>query len=143
MAVWTPEEATMSSISRPVTLALFVVLAGGCATAANSEWMSNEAPLAPYNRQTTVVVENYNWADMVLYAVRQSTRIRLGMVSSMNSRRFDVPSGVNVGSGPIELLAEAIGSADRYLTGPMTVNEGQRVQLRIENQLPISTWSIW
>jgi len=108
-----------------------------------SDWMSNDAPLSPMEQKTTVVVETFNWADMVVYAVRHSTRIRLGMVTSMNTGRFDVPSGVNVGSGPIELLAEAIGSNDSYGTGPITVNEGQRVELRIENQLPISTWSIW
>ncbi|MEX2581704.1 MAG: hypothetical protein WD766_00385 [Gemmatimonadota bacterium] len=133
----------MGSLSRIVALATTVALAGGCAAASGSQWTSNDGPLPAHHTETRVEVQNNNWSDMVVYAVRYNTRTRLGMVTSMNTRNFDLPKSVNLASGAVELVAEAIGSRERFGTGPINMNEGQSVELKIENQLAISSWSVW
>jgi hypothetical protein len=133
----------MKVSARLAAFAAITFLVTGCASTGGSQWTSNDGPLPAYERGTTVEVENHNWSDMVVYAVRYSTRVRLGMVTSMNKRQFKIPTAVNLSPGGLELVAEAIGSRERYLTGPINVAQGQRVELRLENQLPISTWSVW
>ncbi|MQA91711.1 MAG: hypothetical protein GEU90_16065 [Gemmatimonas sp.] len=133
----------MKAIARFTAVTAVVFLVGGCAATGGSQRASSNGPLPPDARKTTVEVENHNWSDMVVYAVRYTSRVRLGMVTSMEKREFKVPSSFSLGVGGLELVAEAIGSRERYLTGPINLNQGQRVELRLENQLPISTWSVW
>jgi hypothetical protein len=129
--------------ARISAFASMMILATGCASGSGSEWTSNDAPLPAYAQGMTVQVQNHNWSDMVVYAVRYTSRVRLGMVTSMNSRKFKVPNSVAVSTGGLELVAEAIGSQEQFVTGPINVQSGQLVELKLQNQLPISTWSVW
>jgi hypothetical protein len=90
-----------------------------------------------------IEVQNNNWADIVVYAVRNGMRMRLGMVTSMGRERFPLPASVFASSGDVQLLADPIGGATPYLFPPVTVHQGQRVELRLENHLPLSSLSVW
>jgi len=94
-------------------------------------------------RQVVVEVENYNWADIVVYAVRGGHRIRLGMVTSMGSERFVLPSAVVTASTNVQLIADPIGGGAPYVFPPVIVERGQRVELRLENYLGLSSISVW
>ncbi len=54
----------------------------------------------------TLLIENRNWADITIYAIRGGTRVRLGTVTSMNSITFVIPAEVTSGSESIRLLAD-------------------------------------
>lgn len=99
--------------------------------------------LAPAGTETTVEVTNHNWADMVVYAVRGGTRYRLGMVTSMSTARFEIPGMVVNGSGGVSLAADPVGSTDVFVTQPMQVVPGQRVEFNIENHIATSSYSVW
>lgn len=118
------------------------VIANGCATT-GTPMTSNEAPLAPIDEKTMIEVHNHNWADMIVYAVHHNSRIRLGMVTSMNTERFDIPRSLQSLASDLRLIAAPIGSVEEFSTAPIMIAPGQRVELRLENLLSISNWSVW
>lgn len=127
-----------------IAFAATAFIATGCASTSGSPAMSSSsAPLPSMMEETTVEVHNHNWSDMVVYAVRDNSRVRLGMVTSMNTRRFQLPTSFRVSASDLRLMANPIGSQDEYTTSPIQVNPGQRVELRLENMLSISNWAVW
>lgn len=126
-----------------LALAMAGMITSGCATTGDSLMTSNTAPLPPLAQSATIEVENNNWSDMVVYAVHHNRRVRLGMVSSMNRRVFDLPSTALFSVSDLRLLAAPIGSSAEYLTDPIHVDGGQRVEFRIENVMSISNWAVW
>jgi len=101
-----------------------------------------EDGLPAAERQAVVEVENYNWSDVVIYAVRNGTRIRLGMVRSMGRERFVLPSAVVTASSNVQLVADPIGGSP-YVFPPVIVEGGNRVELRLENNLNLSSIAVW
>lgn len=89
-----------------------------------------------------MVVENHNWSDVNVYAVRDGLSVRLGTVTSMQTARFYVPADLVVGSSTLRLAADPIGALQGYTTGPIPVQPGQRIALTIENDLAISAYAI-
>ena len=45
-------------------------------------------------------------------------------------------------SGNLRLVADPIGSRERHTSQPVTIWPGQRVEFRIENNLPISSIAV-
>ena len=91
----------------------------------------------------TIRVENRNWSDVVVYALRSGRRHRLGMVTSMSTARFRLPSGLAMGSGDLQLVADPIGSSRGYTSEPIHLNAGQEISFSVQNHLPMSTISVW
>jgi hypothetical protein len=108
------------------------------------------APLATTNgpgefgrEQSELVVENNNWQDMALYVVRTGTRWRIGSVPALSKARFRLSGAVIGGTGEIQLMADPIGSNHRFITDPIVVQPGQEVRFRLENNLAVSSYSVW
>ncbi len=119
-------------------------LAGGCATgrrsAAADDVMSAQA--APANG-AIVHVENHNWQDVDMFAVREGTKVRLGMVTSMSTGDFRLPQSLLAGSPNVQLRIDPIGSNDAFLTQAILVAPGQTVELRIENNLNLTSYTVY
>ena len=56
-----------------------------------------------------VQVENRGFADMVIYAVSGSQRVRLGLANGNSTRAFTIPRTLLRGAGPLRFLADPIG----------------------------------
>lgn len=128
---------TLHTAVAAVTIALS---AGACAPAGNA--FSEDGP-SPRRQSATVRVTNNNWANMTVYAVRGTSRFRLGMVTSMRTEVFRIPRAVTGGASGLRLLADPIGSSQTYLTPTVYVREGERVDFDIQNHLAISSVSVW
>ena len=114
-----------------------VASAGACAPAAQargSEGIGQD--------QTALIVENNNWQDMALYLLRSGTKVRIGSVPSFSKARIPL-SGALIGAGEIQLLADPIGSSRRFVTELIHVQPGQQVLFRLENNLAVSSYSVW
>lgn len=92
-------------------------------------------------RDARVLVTNHNWLDMVIYAESSSQRVRLGSVTSMRSETFMLPA--SIATNTFWLIADPIGSRFGHTTPAITVGPGDTVDYQIQNQLEISTVSIW
>lgn len=119
-----------------VALAGAVVSGGGCAGVVDGPMTT---PLAV---PTSVSVENNKWLDVNVFAVRGGRKTRLGMVTSMTSREFDLPSWTMAGSGDLQLLIDPIGSSQTQLLGPIVVSGGERVELRVANEMALSAYMV-
>ena len=134
-----------SHLTTAVAVCAVVLLGGACApaTGAGSDsYLPDE--LAPARAAApTVRVTNNNWSNMTVYAVRGSTRFRLGMVASMSTVVFRVPPSVLSGGDGLRLLADPIGGSESYQTPAIYVNPGEVVRLDLQNQLSISSYSVF
>lgn len=100
-------------------LAVLLVLLASCASMGSRE-SSREA-------RSTVQVENRSFSDVVVYALRSSQRIRLGLVPAVSTRTFTVPRSL-VG-GPVRFQADPIGSNRRSVSHEISVRAGDEVQM--------------
>ena len=93
--------------------------------------------------QTVLLVENNNWADMAIYIVRDGMRTRLGTAPSLRSAKFALSDALVGGSAEIRLLADPIGSSQRFLSQPIHVMPGHQVRFRLENNVQLSSYFVY
>jgi hypothetical protein len=93
--------------------------------------------------KTTLRVSNNSWADMNLFLLRGTTRHRLGMVTSMNTTTFTIPEEALSAASDLRLYADPIGSIRGWSTQPLLVNPGQEISLTLQNNLNLSSYSIF
>lgn len=113
------------------------VAASGCAPGAARS--AGASPIDP--DPTGILVENNNWADMNVYLERSGSRMRLGTVTAASRRLFRVPRAWSGIAATFRLIADPIGGRNVYITAPVQVTPGQRVNFSIENRVNIS--SVW
>lgn len=116
--------------------AALVVAAIGCASTTGGSVADGDGPLP-----TVVIVENNNWSDINVYALRPSgSHVRLGTVSSITKREFTLPADFSAYSGELRLAADPIGSSDVYVSPPIQFAEGDAIIWKVENHLPLSSY---
>lgn len=86
----------------------------------------------------TVYVSNDHSADVRVYLVRESTRIKIGTVGSNSARRFVITSAEAGTSGMLQLLAEALGSRAVAAPEALDIVPGDEVDFHIESNLKYS-----
>jgi hypothetical protein len=116
-----------------------VIAAGSACSSAMEERPANAFTGAA---ATTVMVNNNNWSDMTVYATRNGATVRLGSVTSMSTARFELPVAM-LGAGELRLIADPLGSTSTYRTQPVLVTRGQEIEFTLQNNLALSTLSVW
>jgi hypothetical protein len=91
----------------------------------------------------TVTVRNDNWLDVAVYVVRGTSRFRIGTVGSSSSRTFRLRSEAVAAGNPLQILADPIGDSRGYVTDPVVLGPGQRLELTVANPISISSFSVW
>ena len=76
-------------------------------------------------------VENRGFADMVVYAVSGSQRVRLGLANGNSTKSFTIPASLIQGSRPLRFLADPVGGNRRPISEEMVVHPGDIVTLTI------------
>lgn len=117
-------------------LAAALVL-GGCAT--GGERMTER----PGTATQEVLVENHGWDDVAVYALRGSSRFRLGTVSGMTTQRMVLTPGMLSADGTVEFLLRAIPTTSEYRSGPLLVCEGRQIRLDVRHDLPTSSSALY
>ena len=91
----------------------------------------------------TVTVQNDNWLDVVVYVVRGTSRFRVGTVRSTSTETFRLTAEGSGGTSPLQIMADPIGANRGYMTEPVVIGPGQRLELRVGSPINISSFSIW
>lgn len=132
----------MTPVGRAPRVGFFVaglvVLCAAC-----SLWPGSETSNPMVRSRPTsvgVVVENYNWSDMVIYVVSGGSSRRLGMVTTTNRESFELSR--NLLTSNLYLRAEAVGSTRSIRTDVLSVSEGDVVVWTLANQLGLSHYEI-
>jgi len=128
-----------------LSLALVAAMSSACAHATHGAGDANQRTFCAKST-ATLYVQNDNWMDIVVYAVRGSSRFRMGQVSSLQSAVFELPSAVIGASGSVYILADPIGavSNDRmFATDDIMLAPGHTIiDLRLDNIIDHSSWSV-
>ena len=85
-------------------------------------------------------VSNYNWMDVVVYAVQGGSRVRLGQVTTMSTANFRIPPRMlNNGVQTVRLMVDPVGSTQGWQSDGISVHAGQQVQFNVQNSLAFSS----
>jgi hypothetical protein len=122
-----------------IAFAAAAIIAGGCASATGTTQHQNADAASD---RTMIRVNNHNWSDMTVYLVRNGARMRLGSVSSLDTRTFEVPNSLLVSTGEVRLVADPIGSTRVFTSPPLLIAQGQGAEWRLENSLALSSFWI-
>lgn len=129
----------MPSVPRLFPTALIALALSACASTSEVK----NGPQRSAAPSAIVQVTNNNWADMNVYMLRAGMRVRLGTVTTMGSRRFQVPKSMMSASGEVRLIADPIGSRGQFTTAPVQFWPGQTVDFKIENHIAVSSIAVW
>jgi hypothetical protein len=95
----------------------------------------------PVRGAATLVVQNYNFADVDVFAVQDGdVSTRLGMVTGESTANFAVDPSL-FPAGMLALVARPIGGFGVACSGPVVVSPGQTVTFMIQPDLRASMGS--
>jgi hypothetical protein len=79
-------------------------------------------------------VDNQSVADMTIYALRGSEKIRLGLATGIKVSMLTIPPYLIYSATPLRFLADPIGSSRTPVSDEITVSPGDVVTLTIPPQ---------
>lgn len=121
-----------------------LVAAATAATLGACAPLAEQAHLNTPETRPTLVVQNNNWSEMVIYVMRGTTRARLGHVSSMSSATFPIPEVLAGGPyGEVRIIADPVGSGGRYTSSVIQIVPGAQVEITLANNLAMSHYSVF
>jgi len=99
-----------------------------------------EKPAAePQAEDLFVRVENLNWLDMHVYISQSGGPLRsLGMVTSMSSQGFHVPTNLGRANQDVRVIADPIGGSGIYVSPSMMVGPQSEIVVKVQNALELS-----
>lgn len=125
----------MTRITKTAVVLLLAAIAGCTGKSEGARDALRDQTLA------TIQVRNNNWQDINVFAVRNGSRHRLGMVTTNTTKEFRLPA-VLAATGELRLLVDIIGSSSTWLTQEIHVSSGDRLQFRVQNHLALSHFMI-
>ena len=96
-------------------------------------------PLTVAEAPVTLAVDNRNWSDVVLFAVVDGTRNRLGMVVAATKKQFQLSPSHMSQSGDLYLIADPIGDTRTFASERIQVQPGQMIEWTLESDLARSS----
>lgn len=90
-----------------------------------------------------VHVTNQNWHEIVVFAIRGSSRYRLGSVRTDETRVFDVHPGLLDPGRTLMLMADPIGARKNVATPQLVIGHGQSAYWRVTNDLDLSNAQVY
>lgn len=117
----------------------------GCAVGGHGNGpdpLAMQEAAVPADGAALLHVDNRNWQDIEVYAVNHGARMRVGIVSSMTAGDFKL-STISAAGG-YQLLVVPVGDSRGYfVTNSIPLAAGQTLDLRVENNLNLTTYSIY
>ncbi len=86
--------------------------------------------------ESALRVENQNFLDVTVYALRGGQRVRLGVVPGLSSQVFFLPPNLVSLGTELQLLADPIGSNATAVSQTIYVRPGDVVQFIIPSRIP-------
>src|SRR5215208_4009415 len=146
MLARSPHAARVPSPVSTAALVMFSIsLGAACASRGTPGSTGPAAPPPPLSfEQAPVVltVENHNWQDIVVYAVYDGSRSRLGMITTARTVSFRLPPRLIGRSGNLYFIADPIGASKRFESEMVVVQPGQIISWTLETGLERSSISI-
>ena len=65
-----------------------------------------------------------------------------GTARALTSRTFRIPLE-RIGTMPLQVLADPIGENRQYVTDPVVLSPGQRLEIKVGSPLSFSSFAVW
>jgi hypothetical protein len=104
---------------------LLIFLGGGACHHLKSSQPTPEQP------KTMVYVANGEFLDAVIYVVDRGQNVRLGVATSNQTTRFEIPAHLVFGATPLSFRVAPIGAPSRPSTGEVVIDPGDEIDLRL------------
>lgn len=127
----------MRSILGMASLLGVVVALQGCVR--NTASVSSAADGEPGPSHVSLVVDNHNWSDVVVYLGHDGQRTRLGTVKAASRQNLRIPVMFLGNSHPVYLVAHRIGSTSEFRSESFAVQHDQIIDWSLESDLQLST----
>jgi len=114
-------------------------LLGACASAPSHDPFGETAPAAS---GLVIAVENDNVLDVRVYVLRGNVPIPVGSVGSAERRVFRLSPAELGHMGALRLIAEPLGSRERYVSDVIQVAPGERVEWHLAHRLSLSSVTV-
>jgi hypothetical protein len=101
------------------------------------------AAVAPRHEKIAVKVTNHHFLDVVVYAVCEGQRTRIGVASGNGFTHMNVPRRLLGPGQEVQLVGDAIGSEEQAVTETIIVQPGQFIELLFESRLARSTVGVY
>ena len=85
----------------------------------------------PEGPATRVQVENQSFSDLTIYVYERGRRVRLGMVTGLSTRTFEIPDRIIFGISSLRFETDPIGSSRGSMSQEIPVSEGDSLRLII------------
>jgi len=96
------------------------------------------------NATSTLYVVNHHWSDVVVYAIRDGQRQRVGTVTAAAEENFELNPSLTRGTGTLQLQAHAVGSSGAINSEAMNVRPGgMQITWTLENNLSRATLAVY
>lgn len=118
---------------------VFLVIVAGVWSCAPTVDQTARAGSTDSGARPAVFVENRHRSDIVVYGSRGGLVVRLGMVPSMQSRTFTLSAALVGASAGIRLIADPIGSGERYASPAIRLHAGDQIHWGLASQLSLSS----
>jgi hypothetical protein len=103
-----------------------------------------QAVVAPAPLEKIAVkVTNHHFLDVVVYAVCEGQRTRIGVASGSGFTHMNVPRRLLGPGQEVQLVGDAIGSEEQAVTETIIVQPGQFIELFFESRLARSTVGVY
>ncbi|MGW8268510.1 MAG: hypothetical protein ACWGSQ_19240 [Longimicrobiales bacterium] len=117
---------------------LFLTLAGP----ASAQEAPKKVASKPDKDAVKLVVENNNYLDMHVYGMRDGYYRSLGMVTGLSKAEFTIPESLTLPGGDFQILADPIGGTLSYQTDPIVISTSKEIDLLIQNNLALSSFTL-
>ena len=117
----------------PSTLVAALALLVGAAGCGTTRALNPFAPPSASETQIRVTIENQNFGDATIHALRGGERIRLGQVTGKSEQNFNVRWNFSL---PMEFEIHIVGGQGCRVR-PIPVDPGDRIWVRIPTELSL------
>lgn len=87
----------------------------------------------------TVKARNLAWENIHVYAISGASWQSLGVLSSQEETTWELSSSLVGNRREIRLAADPVGSTDAFISDPILIEPGDRVEWTIQNNLALSS----
>ena len=87
-------------------------------------------------------VQSNHWLDLHLYLVRDGMVRSLGVVNGPGRSELALPADATMPGSLVQILVEPIGGGGSWLSNPLIISPGDRVDLTVQNNLGLSSESV-
>ncbi len=127
----------MRQLHRYMRLASVAGMGLGCAIGGAA------APARVDSGPVEVRVENRSWSDAAIYLMSDGFVQRIGLATAVGTTSLWIPARRLGHSNDIRIVSAPIGSNRSHATEPLLVRPGQLIELRLENNVGLSSWGVW